>query len=75
MQVSTANGTALAGSDYTALNQTVVFNPGETQKTVQVGLLNDAISESDETFELVLSAPQNANLSAANRLSVSIRCR
>jgi hypothetical protein len=72
VQVSTANGTALAGSDYTALNQTVVFNPGETQKTVQVGLLNDAISESDETFELVLSAPQNANLSAANRLSVSI---
>ena len=35
---ATADGTALAGSDYVATNGTVVFAPGEKLKTVSVEL-------------------------------------
>ncbi|MFN6132948.1 MAG: Calx-beta domain-containing protein [Synechococcaceae cyanobacterium] len=70
--LATINGTALAGSDYTALNQTVVFNPGETQKTVRVNLLNDNASEIEETFDVALSGAQNAKLGSSNRLTITI---
>ena len=39
VQAQTANGTATAGSDYTALPPTTLtFSPGETQKTVTVAV-------------------------------------
>ena len=47
---ATANGTATAGSDYTATSGTLVFAPGETSKTVAVPILGDTAYESDETF-------------------------
>jgi len=60
---ATANGTATAGSDYTATSGTLTFAPGETLKTVTVHTLNDIVIESDETFQLVLSNPVNGSLS------------
>ncbi|MBI1228035.1 MAG: family 16 glycosylhydrolase [Bacteroidetes bacterium] len=39
------------------------FAPGETEKTVTVTILTDAIGEGDEEFELVLSNPVNATIS------------
>jgi chitinase len=59
---ATANGTALAGSDYTAKSGTVTFNPGETQKTVAVKVTPDSVVEPDETFTLQLTNPRNATL-------------
>ena len=59
---ATANGTALAGSDYTTASGTVTFNPGETTQPVSVSLLNDGTSEADETFVVNLSAPVNATI-------------
>lgn len=52
---ATANGSAAAGSDYTAVSGVLSFAPGETAKTVSVPTLADAIVESDETFTLNLS--------------------
>ena len=58
VQFSTSNGTATAGSDYTAVtNQTVTFNDGDTSKTVSVAITNDAFDENDETVNLTLSSP------------------
>ncbi|MFN8522289.1 MAG: Calx-beta domain-containing protein [Chloroflexota bacterium] len=37
VQVQTANGTATAGSDYTAVSQTVTFNPGRDQQALRGG--------------------------------------
>jgi uncharacterized repeat protein (TIGR01451 family) len=51
----TSNGTATAGSDYTAVSQTVTFNDGETSKTVNVFVSNDSVDEADETVNLSLS--------------------
>jgi large repetitive protein len=52
---ATADGTALAGSDYTAKSGTLTFTPGQTLKTVAVTMLDDALAEDDETFSLNLS--------------------
>ena len=54
---ATANGTATAGSDYTAASGTLIFNAGETSKTVNVTILGDTAEEPDETFTVTLSNP------------------
>ncbi|WP_374562874.1 beta strand repeat-containing protein [Ideonella sp.] len=56
VDVATANGTALAGSDYVAKALTTLnFAPGQVVKTVTVTLTNDAAAEGSEYFDLVLS--------------------
>lgn len=52
---ATANGTATAGSDYTATSGTVVFAPGQTDKSVQVAIRGDTVVEPNETFTVALS--------------------
>src|SRR5439155_25411832 len=62
---TTANGTASAGSDYTATTGQLAFAPGETSKTIAVPILGDTAVEADETFTLSLSSPVNAVLGRA----------
>ncbi|WP_446221157.1 Calx-beta domain-containing protein [Microcystis aeruginosa] len=53
---ATANGTATAGTDYTAIPPTTLtFNPGETSKTITVAVNGDNQVELNETFFLNLS--------------------
>ena len=58
---------ATAGSDYTASSGTLTFAAGETQKTVSVPILDDAIDEGMEHFLLRFSNPQGAALPARYR--------
>jgi hypothetical protein len=60
---ATSDGSATAGSDYTAASGTLTFAPGETEQTVDVTVAGDAIVELDEAFTVTLSAPSNATLS------------
>lgn len=60
LSYDTANGTATAGSDYTATSGTIDFAPGETRKTISVPILGDTTIEGDETFTLKLSNPSGA---------------
>ena len=53
---STADGTATAGSDYTAVSGTLLFADGETSKTFSIPVANDGVPEADETVQLVLTA-------------------
>ena len=62
---ATANGTASAGSDYTAGSGTVSFAAGETNKTVIVAVSGDTTPEADETFFVDLTSPVNATISDA----------
>ncbi|HUP42750.1 MAG TPA: Calx-beta domain-containing protein [Thermoanaerobaculia bacterium] len=58
VQLATANGTATAGQDYTAVNQNVSWAAGDDgTKTVAVPILNDTAVEGDETFTATLSNP------------------
>ena len=58
---ATAAGSA-GGSDFAATSGTAQFAPGETAVTVRVPVIDDALAENDEQFELVLSNVLNATL-------------
>jgi Ca2+-binding RTX toxin-like protein/NADPH-dependent 7-cyano-7-deazaguanine reductase QueF-like protein len=53
---ATANGSATAGTDYTAASGTVTFVAGQTVQHVTVNIADDATLESDEVFQLNLGA-------------------
>ena len=55
--VATADGTAVAGEDYVALDTTVTIPAGETSAEVAVDLVGDDMVEAEESFDLVLSSP------------------
>ena len=56
--LTTSNGTATAGSDYTAVRQTVSFADGDTaNKTVTIPILDDTLFEGNETVNISLSTP------------------
>ena len=59
---ATSNGSAVAGSDYTASSGTLTFTPGTTTRSVAVPVLGDIILEGDESFGLALTTPSNAAL-------------
>ena len=59
---ATANGTAIAGSDYIATNGTVSLAPGTTTQSITVKVIGDLFNELDETFQVNLSNPGNATL-------------
>ena len=62
---ATSDGTAVAGSDYTAASGTLTFNAGDTSQTVQVTVLTDSEDEGQETLTLTLSNPSQATLDDA----------
>ena len=70
---STANGTAVAGSDYTAASGSLNFAPGETQKTITIGINEDSLVEGDENFTVTLSGPSSgAALGSPSTATVTI---
>lgn len=46
----TEDGSANAGSDYEYSEGTLIFKPGETQKEIKIGIIDDDIFEEDEHF-------------------------
>ncbi|MBK9219128.1 MAG: hypothetical protein IPL70_12310 [Uliginosibacterium sp.] len=57
----TANGTATAGSDYTATSGSLSFAPGATVATFTVPVTNDALYEGSENFSVSLSSPDRGD--------------
>ena len=70
---ATMDGTAHAGFDYFAQQGTLRFLPGETNKLIQVPIIDDPIAEPDETFTVVLSNPSTgAMLGAVSSATVTV---
>lgn len=67
---ATTDGSAFAGSDYSAQSGTLSFTRADTAKTVSVPVTDDLVSEGDETFGLQLSSASGAATSG-NDLSAS----
>jgi len=66
VKFSTANGTAMAGSDYTAVSsKTLTFAAGVTTMRARVKVIGDNVHESTETYSVNLSAPTGATISDA----------
>ncbi|HYC60708.1 MAG TPA: Calx-beta domain-containing protein [Thermoanaerobaculia bacterium] len=59
---ATANGTASAGSDYTATSGPLTFNPEVTSQNVVVAVTGETTIENNETFTVTLSTPANATI-------------
>jgi Calx-beta domain/FG-GAP-like repeat len=59
---ATADGTAIAGSDYQAASGNFVMRPGVTRKVLNILVNGDFQFEPDETFSVNLSGIQNATL-------------
>ena len=61
---ATADGTAVAGSDYSATSGTVQFAPGETRKFISVTVpANTALpTTTGKKMQLILSNPENVTL-------------
>lgn len=58
----TADGTAIAGSDYQSQSGTLVFDIGESQKVIEVVTSQDSLHEADETFLVQLTGAVAANV-------------
>jgi beta-glucanase (GH16 family) len=67
VQYSTLEGFAKAGDDFVAVtNQTLVFAPNETTKTINITVVADLIKEGEDDFTVQLSGPVNATISKAD---------
>ena len=70
---ATADGTATAGSDYTATNDTLTILAGDTGAPVSVTIIDDTDdTESDETFTLNLSGATGATITATSATATII---
>jgi uncharacterized repeat protein (TIGR01451 family) len=62
VHLTTANGTAAAGTDYLPAAGTVVIPPGTTNTTLDVSVVGDRVFEPDEAFSVQLAGSVNAIL-------------
>ena len=65
VQYRTADGSATAGTDYTAVNGTLTFRAGTTLRTVAVPITDDGLDEPEEEFTVTLGAAANATVATA----------
>jgi hypothetical protein len=71
--VATRDGSALAAQDYAGTSTTVTFGDGEVApKTATIPIINDALAEPDETFEVALSNASGATLGAVTTATITI---
>lgn len=64
--------TAVAGADYSAMNDVLTFAAGEDSKTLLLPIVNDAEQELDEKFTLTLRLPVGAALGPAASAALTI---
>ncbi|XP_033630178.1 sodium/calcium exchanger 3-like [Asterias rubens] len=67
IRYETVNGTAEAGSDYIAQRSTLIFEPGETEKVIEIEIIDDNEWEPDETFFVKLAMDANNEASLGHR--------
>ncbi|MDD1422714.1 M10 family metallopeptidase C-terminal domain-containing protein, partial [Dolichospermum sp. ST_sed1] len=72
VQYATANGTAIAGADYTSTTGVLTFNPGITTQVINIPILNDDLNEVNETFTVSLTSPTNAVLGTTKTVTTTI---
>jgi hypothetical protein len=58
----TTTGAASPGRDYALTNGLITFAPGQTTQTLIIPIVDDRLTEGEETLILSLTNPQNAML-------------
>ncbi|WP_304441973.1 Calx-beta domain-containing protein, partial [Motiliproteus sp. MSK22-1] len=73
VEFSTADGSAVDGSDYAATSGTLSWADGETgPKSIQITIVDDSVDEPDESFTVNLSNPVGASLGTSTTATVTI---
>jgi len=72
VQYATADGTATAGTDYTAQTGTVTFAPGQTSRLILLVTLADPVPISNDYFSVELSNPTGGATIANGNAVVTI---
>lgn len=72
VNVATMPGTAVDGADFTPLLTTVNFPDGQPSTTVDVEIVGDDASESQESFTVVLTDPVGVTLGPSTTATVTI---
>lgn len=62
VRYTTENGSATAGTDFTATPGTATFGPFQSEETISIPIVHDTDAEGDEWFSVVLSDPAGATL-------------
>jgi len=70
---ATTDGTAFAGQDYTSASGTLTFTGGETTRTIQIPIADDATTETDETFSISLGTVNLEALGALVKVVVTVQ--
>lgn len=71
--IASANITATAGTDYTAVSTTLSWTAGDAaSKTINIAVLDDALVEGSETLSLTLSNPTGDTIGANSVATVTI---
>jgi uncharacterized delta-60 repeat protein len=70
---TTTNGTAVTGTDYSPVTNTIVtFGPGVTNVNVTVPVINNNLPEGNRTVALQLSSVTNSTLAAPTNATLTI---
>ena len=69
---ATSGVSATPGQDFTSTSGTLVFEEGQTSRTIQVPITNDTDSEEDETFFINLSDPTGGATLGTSGMAVTI---
>ena len=69
---ATANGSATAGSDFTAVSGTITITAGQTSATISIPIAANPVGEAAEDFSIVLSGAENATIgTGSGTISIS----
>jgi Ca2+-binding RTX toxin-like protein len=68
---NTANGSAVAESDFVSASGQLTFTAGQTLKTVTVAVKGDTVDEPDEMFAVLLSSPVNATINSMGQGTIT----
>jgi hypothetical protein len=62
---ATSQGTAIAGTDYSATSGTLSFSAGQQSQTITVDIIEDALAELEDSFDIILSNLQSTGFNAS----------
>ena len=57
--------------DFVSTGGALTFDPGQTERTIDIATSDDTLDEADEVFSFALSSPQNAKFSLLSSLGTS----
>ncbi len=69
---NTANGTAVGAQDFTPVTANITFAPGETTKTVDIAIVDDAAIEGTESFGVALGQTAGAGLGTRRTVEIDV---